>query len=379
MTSKQLFNKSMPFCMAKLGLGAATLLIDGILLALLMGIGWLFGENGLVIGFVIWCAAIPVVRFALMHYLGYLVKAGHIAVIAEACRTGQFPVNQVDYGKKMVKERFATSNIYFAVDKLISSAVKQIQRGIEKVAGKLDFIPGMDAVAGLLKFFVEISLGYVDECCLGWTFYNKEQGAFKSAADGVVIYAQNWKALLKNAALTMVKVVLGLILMVVAVFVPIGLLFKLLKWSPLIAFVLACLIAWVVKFAFVDSYIMCQMMATYMQAAPNTVITFDLYGKLAKMSQSFKELFNKGRAEDPQMAYAGTAPDMNAGMNPNFQGGYPNGQPMQRQQNMQRPVNQNPQQQKTAQQSVKPIFCGECGTKNAPGTKFCGGCGAKLS
>ena len=35
--------------MAKLGLGAATLLIDGILLALLMGIGWLFGDSGLVI------------------------------------------------------------------------------------------------------------------------------------------------------------------------------------------------------------------------------------------------------------------------------------------------------------------------------------------
>ncbi len=369
MTSKQLFKKSMPFCMAKLGLGAATLLIDGILLALFMGFGWLFGESGLIIGFIVWCAAIPVVRFALMHYLGYLVKAGHVAVIAEACRTGRFPENQVDYGKKMVKERFATSNIYFAVDKLISSAVKQIQKGIEKVAGALDFIPGMDAIAGLAKFFVEISLGYVDECCLGWTFYNAEQGAFKSAADGVVIYAQNWKALLKNAALTMVKVVLGLILMVIAVFVPIGLLFRLFHWNGLIAFVLACLIAWVVKFAFVDSYIMCQMMATYMQVAPNTVITFDLYGKLSKMSQSFRELFNKGKAEDPQMAYAGASAGAAPGMNPNGQNQYVN------QQNMQRPVNRNAQQQ-TAE---KPVFCGECGTKNAPGTKFCGGCGAKLS
>ncbi len=358
MTSKQLFKKSMPFCMAKLGLGAATLLIDGILLAILMGIGWLFGDNGLVICFCIWIGVIPVVRFALMHYVGYLVKAGHIAVIAEACRTGQFPANQVDYGKKMVKERFATSNIYFAVDKLISGAVKQIQRGIEKVAGKLDFIPGMDAISGLLKFFVEISLGYVDECCLGWTFYNKEQGAFKSAADGVVIYAQNWKVLLKNAAMTMLKVVLGMILMVILVFVPIGLLFKLLQWNALIAFVLACLIVWVVKFAFLDSYIMCQMMATYMQAAPNTTITFDLYGKLCQMSSSFKQLFEKGKAEEPQMAYDGAAAGAAAGMNNSMNSN------MQYQQ-------QNP--------AVKPIFCGECGAKNAPGTKFCGGCGAKFS
>jgi len=208
----------------------------------------------------------------------------------------------------------------------------------------------MDAAAGLAKFFVDISLGYIDECCLGWTFYHPEQGEFKSAADGVVIYAQNWKPLLKNAAITMLKAVLGMILIVIIAFVPIGLLFKLFKWNALIAFVLACLIAWVIKFAFFDSYIMCQMMASYMQVAPTTVITFDLYSKLCAMSRSFKQLFEQGQAEQPQ-----TAADAEIGTVP--------------------PVQPNPPQQNTA----KPIFCGECGTKNEPGTKFCGGCGAKLS
>lgn len=355
MTAKQLFNKSFPFCMAKLGLGAATVLIDAVLLALFLGIGWLFGDSGIVIGFVVWCAAIPVVRLALMHYGGYMVKAGHIAVIAEACRTGQFPADQVAYGKNKVKERFAEANIYFAVDKLVSGAIKQIQRGIEKVAGKLDFIPGMEQAAGLMNFFVEISLGYVDECCLGWTFYHSEQGAFKSAADGVVIYAQNWKTILKSAATTMLKVVIGLLLMVLAIFIPIGLLFRLFHWNGLIAFILACLIAWVIKFAFVDSYIMCRMMAAYMEAAPNTVIQFDLYSKLCTVSSSFKELFEKGAAEAPA-----AAPDMHAQ------------QPMTAQTaQTQTPVSQ--------QAAAKPIFCGECGAKNEPGTKFCGSCGAKLS
>ncbi|MBQ7299700.1 MAG: zinc ribbon domain-containing protein [Clostridia bacterium] len=350
MTAKQLFHKSFPFCMAKLGLGAATVLIDAVLLAILLGIGWLFGDTGLVVCFLIWCGFIPVVRLVLMHYVGYLVKAGHIAVIAEACKTGQFPANQVAWGKSKVKERFVSSNVYFALDKLMTAAIKQIQDGIQKVAGKLDFIPGMDAAAGLAKFFVDISLGYIDECCLGWTFYHPEQSEFKSAADGVVIYAQNWKPLLKNAAITMLKAVLGMILIVIIAFVPIGLLFKLFKWNALIAFVLACLIAWVIKFAFFDSYIMCQMMASYMQVAPTTVITFDLYSKLCAMSRSFKQLFEQGQAEQPQ-----TAADAEIGTVP--------------------PVQPNPPQQNTA----KPIFCGECGTKNEPGTKFCGGCGAKLS
>ena len=364
MTAKQLFRKTRPFCMAKLALGGATVLLSLILFAILMGIGWLFGDGGILITFIIWVAGTGVIRFALMHYLGYLVKAGHIAVIAEAMKTGKIPKDQVNYGKRLVAERFATSNIYFAVDKLVTGAVKQIQKGIDKVGNKLDFIPGMEAVTGLAKFFVDISLGYIDECCFGWTFYNPQQGAFKSAADGVVIYAQNWKVLLKDAAKTMLKVVLGLIVMVIVVFIPVGLIFKLLKWSGLVAFLLACLIAWVIKFAFVDSYIMCQMMVSYMQVALTTVITFDLYSKLSGLSSSFKELWKKGNAEDPQPAYAAAAPaaaPAQAAYAPQ-QAAYP------------------PQQTAPAapQSGRRPVFCGQCGAKNNPGTRFCGSCGAPM-
>ena len=349
MTAKQIFNKTRPFCMAKLALGGTTVLLSVILFAILMGIGWLFGDGGIFFALIIWIGGTGVIRFAIMHYAGYLVKAGHVAVIAEAMKTGQIPANQVNYGKQLVTERFATSNIYFAVDKLITSAVKQIQNGIQKLGNKLDFIPGMEAVTSLTKFFVDISLGYIDECCLGWTFYNPHQGAFQSAADGVVIYAQNWKTLLKDAAKTMVKVVVGMIVMVLVVFIPVGLIFKLLKWSPLVAFLLACLIVWVVKFAFIDSYIMCQMMVSYMQVAPTTTITFDLYSKLCAVSSKFKELFNKGQAEAPAPAYA--APAAAAAPPP------PTVAPV---------------------TGPKPVFCGQCGAKNEAGAKFCGQCGAAM-
>ena len=274
-----------------------------------------------------------------MHYGGYLVKAGHVAVIAEAMKTGQIPANQVSYGKQLVLERFLTANVYFAVDKLVGTAIKQIQNKLQQLGSKLDFIPGMGAVTGLAKFFVDISLGYVDECCLGWTFYKKEQGAFQSAADGVVIYVQNWKTLLKDAAKTMGKVLLIMVVMVLAIFIPVGLLFKLLKWSALAAFLFSCLIAWVVKFAFIDSYIMCQMMTGYLQAAPHTPVTFDLYTKLCGLSASFKELFQKGQAEGPRPAQAASH---------------------------------------AAASAASGSYCGRCGTKNEPGAKFCGGCGQPM-
>ncbi len=349
MTAKQLFSKTMPFVWAKLMLGGIAVLVAIILLAILMGLGWLFGNAAMIIMFLVWLAAVRGVWALIMHYFGYLVKAGHIAVIAEACFTGQVPANQVAYGKAKVTERFLTSNVYFAVDKLITAAVKQIQNGIGKLGNKLDFIPGMEAITGLAQFFVSISLGYIDECCLGWTFYQKEQGAFKSAADGVVIYAQNWKTLLKDAAKTMLKVILLTVLIALVIFVPVGILFKILKWNGLLAFVLALIIAWVVKFAFMDSYIMIQMMASYMGVAPATTITFDLYGKLCAISSKFKELFSKGQEETPQPAY--TAADA-----------VPTADPV-----------AAPQ---TA--GAKPVFCGQCGAKNEAGTKFCGSCGSKI-
>lgn len=377
MTAKQLFSKTMPFVWAKLLLGGATVLVCVILLAIFMGLGWLFGDTAIAIMFILWLGSIGAVRYFIMRAMGYLVKAGHIAVIAEACFTGQVPANQVAYGKEMVTKRFATSAIYFAVDQLISGAVKQIQDKIAKLGNKLDFIPGMGAVTGLAQFFVSISLGYIDECCLGWTFYNKDQGAFKSAADGVVIYAQNWKVLLKDAAKTMLKVILLTVLVALLIFVPIGLLFKLFKWSGFVAFVLALLIAWVVKFAFMDSYIMIQMMASYMSVAPNTVITFDLYSTLCTWSKKFKELFTKGQEEAPQAAYAGVATaggQAYAGASgQTFAGNAGTVNPAQQAYTAPTAAASN-----TAAPAAGAKFCGQCGFKNEAGTKFCGSCGAKL-
>lgn len=287
-------------------LGVVNVVVLGLLLALFMGIGYLFNSSGaLIIMFIIWLASIKVVSFIIMHYIGYLIKAGHIAVLTEAVTTGQIPENQVAYGKQQVKDRFATSNVYFLVDKLLSGAVKQIQNGIGKLGDALSFIPGMETIASLAKLFVDLSLGYIDECCLGYTFYKKDESAFKSAADGVAIYAQNWKKLLGNAAKTMVLVLLGIAGITLVLFLVLGLIFRLFDWPGWIAFVLALLLAVAIKKAFIDSYILVRTMVAYMEVAPNTTITLDIYGKLCNLSSKFKELFSKG--EEEQLAYAGGA------------------------------------------------------------------------
>ena len=344
MTSKKIFWGTMPFVWLKLLLGLATVVVSAILFAILVGIGALFGDGGIAITFLIWLGAVGVVRFILNHWLGYLVKAGHIAVISEAVTTGNIPADQVGVGKKAVMERFGTSNVYFVIDKLVSGAVKQLQKALGKVGDMLGGIPGVDAVVGIGQMFIGISLGYIDECCLGYTFYKKEQDAYKSAADGVVIYAQNWKPLLKSAAKTTVLVIVLVIAVTAASFILLGGLFTLLHWNRGVAFVLALLIALAVKYAFIDSWIMVKMMVSYMEVAPGTEITFDLYGKLCKLSSKFKELWNKAPKQKPAYAAAGEGSTVI----------------------------------KAEMDTAKPKFCPSCGASTDGAGNFCGKCGASI-
>ncbi len=358
MTTSEVYSKTLAFGWIKLGLGVINILIDVVLFGILMGISLLMGSEGVAgIMLMVWIALVGVVNFVLNHYVGYLVKAGHVAVIATAFQTGQVPNDPVNTGKLMVKERFGTSNVYFAIDRLVAGSVKQLQRTLGRVTDTLfGAIPGMDSVKGLMNLFLDISLGYIDECCLGYTFNHKEQNAYKSAADGVVIYAQNWKTLLKDSAKTTFTVILSVVVVTLIGFILFGGIFRLLGWSGLVAFVIALLFAWTVKYAFIDSWILVKMMSSYMTAAQTTVITFDLYGKLSNLSAKFRELFKKGgsTAAPTQTAF----------------------QPAQAASPIQ-PAHAAPTTAQS-QPTNAPKFCPACGKPLVAGKLFCGNCGAKL-
>ena len=300
MKTKDLYFGTMKFVWLKLALGAALTLGAIILFALFTLIGSLFGEGGAAVGFILWLvSSVALYRFA-MAYFGYLIKAGHVAVIAEAISSGAIPENQFEWGKNAVKSRFAMSNVYFVIDRLVSGAVRQLQNGVENIASLFDAIPGISSVAAFVKLFIGVALGYIDECCLGYCFLQKDEGAFKSSCDGVVIYFQNAKHLLKNALKVSAVVMLTTLVALVIPAALFLLLFKAIGWSPLAAIILAVFVAAFVRSAFIDSYIMIDMMKHYMDVVPETEISFDLYGKLCRLSGKFKKLFEKAKAETPE-------------------------------------------------------------------------------
>lgn len=302
MKAKDIYFGTMKFVWIKLGMGVAVMLAGAILLALFLLLGSLFGGAGLSIMLIVWMISFEVIYKVFMYYFGYLIKAGHVAVIAEAVTTGKLPENQFEFGKEMVKSRFAASNVYFVVDRLVSGAVSQLKKAVGRIGGMLDAIPGMDVVTRFIQTFISIALGYVDECCLGYCFIKKEEGAFKASCDGVVIYFQNAKKLLKDAAITTIVVMIGTFLCWTVPFALFGAIFRVFDLGAIgmiCAALLALIFALALKVAFIDSWMLVKMMVSYMEAAPSTQITYDLYDKLCKLSGKFKELFGKAKEEDP--------------------------------------------------------------------------------
>lgn len=376
MKTKDIYLGTMKFVWLKLGLGAAVTVASIILLAICMLIGTAFGSGGFYIMLCIWMILTGVINKVIMYYFGYMVKAAHVAVIASAVTTGALPENQFEYGKQMVKSRFAASNVYFVIDRLVSGAVRQLQKAVGKIGSMLDAVPGMSQITSIVQTFIGIALGYVDECCLGYCFLKKEEGAFKASCDGVVIYFQNAKRLLKDAAVTTLVVILGTFAAWIVPFGLVAVIFRAAGWNMFAGVILALIIAIVIKSAFIDSWMLVKMMVSYMQVAPSTQITFDLYDKLCGLSHKFRELFGKAKAEGPiNISPVASAP---AGVPVGAPAGVPVSAPAGVPVNASAGAPVDAPAGAPVSPSAGARFCPQCGQSVSERAAFCNHCGAKL-
>ncbi len=236
-------------------------------------------------------------------YINYMIKAGHVAVIADMAVKGGVPegFNMYSYGVAKVKKFFVASNVLFALDRLVSGTVKQIQRAFGGIGELLSFIPGIKGLTNVINLFVDIILNYVDECIMAFIFLNEGQNVWKSAADGVVLYAQNWKTILKTGAKILVFLIIFFLIaflifngMFAGIFDGIDSIEESGLATP-IALALTYVFVLILKWSILDSIIMIYMMTSYLKVAYGAQPSYDLYGKLQGMSKKFSELFGKAQ------------------------------------------------------------------------------------
>ena len=185
--------KTMPFILFRIvvyvGIAIAYVLVTGVGAGVGLGVGSFWGADGqaggrsgaAIFGFGLTAA----VLYFLREYILYIVKAGHIAVLVElidgrTCRTGR-----PDRATRptVVKARFAETSVLFAIDQLVKGVLGAIIGLVQGLAALLP-IPGLQQIVGLVRAFLQIAVGFVDEVILAYAIRTNSTNPWAVGADG---------------------------------------------------------------------------------------------------------------------------------------------------------------------------------------------------
>ncbi len=279
------------------------------------GLGALFGTiggnmgGGAGIGGVIGFVVVSGLLFWARQYLLYMVKAGHIAVLVELLDGKQIPAgsSQIGFGTGIVKQHFATSSVLFGLHQLVRGILNVFNRVTISIASWLP-IPGLDVLVNIVDKIINTSLSHLDQVILAQILRKQADNPWAVARDSVVLYAQNYKGVLKNAVfLTFIVWALTLLLWI-AVAAPVAALVGVFHvhagvWTVVLAFIAALSI----KSALIDPFATVALIQVFDKVTAGQTPNPQWAAKLESVSGKFRTLADRAR-DNPPAAPTATTP-----------------------------------------------------------------------
>lgn len=295
-----LMGQTMPFIVFRIvvyaGIAVAYVLVTGIG----AGVGWgvgAFGDAdfqaasttwGGIIGFGLTAGAL----YFLREYLLYLVKAGHIAVLVELLDGRGVPQGQgqIGYATSIVRERFAETSVLFGVDQLVKGVLAAILGLLQGITALLP-VPGLQNVVGLARAFLRIAVGLLDEVILGYLIRTGAENPWAGAQQGLVLYAQNYKVMLRNAAwLTVIVYGLGFVVFLLMLAPAAALVWLVPNAWGAGGVVFALIFAWAVKAALLEPFATAALMDVYFRVIEGQAPDPAWQERIGEVSRKFREL-----------------------------------------------------------------------------------------
>ncbi len=300
--------RTMPFVLLRMavyfGAVIAYVLMTGVGAGVGWGIGGLGGEGfratstfwGGAIGF----GVVGAIMYWLREYILYIVKAGHIAVLVELLDGKPIPGgrSQISHARSVVGERFAQASVLFALDQLIKGvlgAITGLARGVLSILP----LPGIKQLIGILRAFLRVAVGFIDEVILAYLVRTGSTDPWGSARTALVLYGQNYKVMLKNAAWLAV-IVYGLSFLVFLVMLaPAAMVVYLIPgaWAAG-GVVFALLFAWSVKAALLEPFAITCLMQVYFRTIEGQSPDPAWDERLGQMSRKFRTLKERALAQN---------------------------------------------------------------------------------
>lgn len=292
--------RTMPFVLLRAGVYFGITLAYMLATGTGVGIGWgvgAFGDDefraqsmawGGMIGFGITGA----VMYWIREYILYIVKAGHIAVMVELIDGKPLPEGrgQISHATAVVKERFGQASMLFALDQLVKGVIRAVTGLVRGILGILP-IPYVKQLMGVVQAFLRVAVGFVDEIILAHAIRQGSSDAWGSAREALVLYGQNWKVMLRNAAwLTVFTYGLAALVFVVMLAAAAALVYAMPgAWSAG-GFVFALLFAWSVKAAFLEPFAVACLLQVWVKTTDGQPLDPEWDARLEQMSSHFRKL-----------------------------------------------------------------------------------------
>lgn len=235
------------------------------------------------------------VIYFLREYILYIVKAGHIAVMVELLEGGEIPGGrgQISYAKEIVSNRFGQSSVLFALDQLIKGVLKAVTGLVQGLMSIIP-IPGVSQIMGVVRAFMRVSIGLLDEVIFAHAIKTKSENPWQSGQEALVLYAQNAAPMMKNAAwLTVIIYILSFLVFLVML-APAAAIVYLIPgaWSAS-GIVVAMLFAWAIKAALIEPFAIACMLQVFFKATEGQVPNSEWMGKLSHTSDKFQKMGTK--------------------------------------------------------------------------------------
>lgn len=238
------------------------------------------------------------------RYLLYMVKGAHIAAMTELLKGGSLPggMNQFQYGQNVIKEKFADVSMLFALDALVTGALRSLQRKVLRVARWLPLPEAADNLVRLATKIMARSLTYVDEAILSYSIYRGEPNVWNSARHGVLLYAQTYKPILITATkIWALGKVLGFVLFLVFLAPAAAAAYAVGKTAfTIIVVVLAFVAAWAIMAAFFEPFAMAYTLTTFHYEIVGVTPDPTWDERLRKVSSKFRDLIDKAEKNSTQ-------------------------------------------------------------------------------
>lgn len=162
------------------------------------------------IGILIWFLISVAAYVGLEFLVGYKFHAGQMAIITDAVSVNMIPADMDALAKESTEYRFPSGNEYLSYRNAVRGSIQQLQMQLNTFAENRLRVPVVGQLIRFCQFVIGHALSFVFDLILCYTFWRDGKGLYTSAADGIAVYWDSWRRMMRSVMILAIMVIAGM-------------------------------------------------------------------------------------------------------------------------------------------------------------------------